>query len=79
MRAVGMARKVDQLGRIVVPAEMRRMFRIEEGDLVEIYVEEDHLALAKVEQRCVFCGAQNELRAFKEKLVCAACVQDLGG
>lgn len=73
-----MARKVDQLGRIVLPAEMRRMFRIAEGDLIEIYVEEDHLALAKVEQRCVFCNAQNELREFKDKLVCAACIQDLG-
>lgn len=77
MKAIGMARKVDQLGRVVLPVELRRMFGIHEGDLVEIFVEDDRIVLSKVEQRCVFCGAINELREFDHKLVCVVCVRRL--
>jgi transcriptional pleiotropic regulator of transition state genes len=64
VKAIGMARKVDQLGRIVLPAELRRLFGIREGDLVEIFVEDNHIVLSKVEEHCVFCGATSELREF---------------
>jgi transcriptional pleiotropic regulator of transition state genes len=77
VKAIGMARKVDQLGRIVLPAELRRLFGIREGDLVEIFVEENHIVLSKVEEHCVFCGATSELREFNSKLVCASCVDQL--
>ena len=72
-----MARKVDQLGRIVLPAELRRLFGIHEGDLVEIFVEEGRIVLAKVEEHCIFCGSTAELREFSGKLVCQACVDRL--
>ena len=77
MKAIGMARKVDQLGRIVLPAELRRLFGSHEGYLVEIYVEDNHIVLAKVEEHCVFCGATTELREFNGKLVCDTCVEGL--
>ena len=77
MKAIGMARKVDQLGRIVLPAELRRLFGIREGDLVEIFVEDNRIVLAKVEEQCVFCGSTTELREFNGKLVCASCVEGL--
>lgn len=72
-----MARKVDQLGRIVLPAELRRLFGIREGDLVEIFVEDNRIVLAKVEEQCVFCGSTTELREFNSKLVCMTCVEGL--
>ncbi|MBV8949461.1 MAG: AbrB/MazE/SpoVT family DNA-binding domain-containing protein [Actinobacteria bacterium] len=77
MKAIGMARKVDQLGRIVLPAELRRLFGIREGDLVEIFVEDNRIVLAKVEEQCVFCGSTTELREYNGKLVCATCVEGL--
>jgi AbrB family transcriptional regulator, transcriptional pleiotropic regulator of transition state genes len=76
----GVARKVDQLGRVVVPAELRKQLDIREGDLVEFSVQGRGIVLAKVAQRCVFCGATApgaELREFAEQLVCEPCVQRL--
>ena len=74
MRTTGMTRKVDSLGRVVLPAEMRRVFGIREGDLVEIAVDGHHIVLTKVEQRCVFCGDPNALVEYVGKLVCEGCV-----
>ena len=79
MKSTGMARKVDALGRVVLPKELRSQLTIEPGDLVEISVDEDRIVLEKVEARCVFCGATAELREFEKKLVCATCVERLSG
>jgi transcriptional pleiotropic regulator of transition state genes len=75
---IGMARKVDQLGRIVLPSELRRLFGIREGDLVEIFVDEDRIVLSKLEDRCVFCGSHQDLHEFSGKLVCSSCSQAVG-
>ncbi|MFN8034398.1 MAG: AbrB/MazE/SpoVT family DNA-binding domain-containing protein [Acidimicrobiia bacterium] len=77
LKNIGMARKVDQLGRIVLPSELRRLFGIREGDLVEIYVENERIVLSKLEDRCVFCGSTVDLREFSGKLVCTTCVDKL--
>jgi AbrB family transcriptional regulator, transcriptional pleiotropic regulator of transition state genes len=77
MTATGMARKVDSLGRVVLPAEMRRMFGIGEGDLVEISVEGNSIVLTKVEARCVFCGDADTLVEFSGRLVCGSCLSAL--
>lgn len=75
--ANGVARKVDQLGRVVLPVEMRKTLRIDFGDLVVMSVDGDHMVLEKVEQRCVFCGTTDQLRDFSRKLVCTSCVEKL--
>ncbi|HVE47769.1 MAG TPA: AbrB/MazE/SpoVT family DNA-binding domain-containing protein [Acidimicrobiales bacterium] len=72
-----MARKVDDLGRIVLPVEMRRLFGIRAGDALEIGVDDKGIVLRKVESRCVFCGGDEALRSHREKLVCGACVAEL--
>ncbi|MFZ4516475.1 MAG: AbrB/MazE/SpoVT family DNA-binding domain-containing protein [Acidimicrobiia bacterium] len=77
MKSIGIARKVDQLGRIVLPAELRRLFGINEGDLVEISVDGERIVLAKVEDRCVICGSYETLSEFKTKPVCGSCRQEL--
>jgi AbrB family transcriptional regulator, transcriptional pleiotropic regulator of transition state genes len=76
-RRTGVARKVDQLGRVVLPAEVRRHFGISPGDLIEIAVDTDAILLMKVEDRCVFCGGTTSLREFSGKLVCGECVNRL--
>lgn len=79
MVSTGMARKVDDLGRIVLPVEMRRMFGIRPGDELEIAVDSGAILLRKIESRCVFCGDDgNTLRPYREKQVCAACIKELG-
>jgi len=77
LRRTGVARKVDQLGRVVLPAEVRRHFDISPGDLIEIAVESDAILLTKVENRCVFCGETASLSEFSGKLVCGECVNRL--
>lgn len=77
MVSTGMARKVDDLGRIVLPVEMRRMFGIHPGDELEIGVDGGSIMLRKIESRCVFCGAETELRAYRHKQVCASCAHGL--
>jgi AbrB family transcriptional regulator, transcriptional pleiotropic regulator of transition state genes len=76
-RRTGVARKVDQLGRVVLPAEVRRQFGINPGDLIEIAVDSDAILLTKVEERCIFCGATANLSEFSTKLVCSGCVSRL--
>ena len=78
MVSTGMARKVDDLGRIVLPVEMRRMFGIRPGDELEIAVDRGAIMLRKIESRCVFCGDDGTtLRLYREKRVCASCTQEL--
>jgi transcriptional pleiotropic regulator of transition state genes len=79
MNSIGMTRRIDALGRIVVPAELRRILEIREGDLLEIRVEDGHVVLAKVEKLCVFCGSSQALQPLHEKLVCGECVDRLTG
>ena len=57
-----MVRKIDDLGRIVVPAETRRLFNIHEGDELEIGVENDAIVIRKLEASCVFCGSIEAVR-----------------
>ena len=56
MKSTGIVRKVDELGRIVLPIELRRTMGIEVKDALEIYVDGDHIVLKKYEPSCVFCG-----------------------
>jgi transcriptional pleiotropic regulator of transition state genes len=77
VKRTGVARKIDQLGRVVLPAEVRRRFGIRPGDLIDIAVDSDAILLTKVEDRCVFCGGAVELIEFSGKLVCGGCVSRL--
>lgn len=76
---IGMVRKIDDLGRVVVPAETRRLFNIHEGDELAISVESDAIVIRKLEAVCVFCGESADVSAFRSRGVCAKCKTDLGG
>lgn len=73
----GIARKIDDLGRIVIPAETRRMFNIREGDHLTIAIEGSAIVLRKVESTCIFCGTTDHVTAFKDKGICGTCRHQL--
>lgn len=77
MRATGIVRKVDQLGRIVLPAEVRRILELDEGTPMEIFVEKDAVALRKYLPSCVFCGEAAGTENYKGKLICKKCKEEL--
>lgn len=73
----GIARKIDDLGRIVIPAETRRLFSIREGDQLSIAIEGSAIVLRKVDSTCIFCGSTDHVTVFKDKGVCANCRNQL--
>lgn len=73
-----MARKVDDLGRIVLPSELRRLHEISAGDELDISVDGDAIVLRKRTAGCVFCGGTTDLSAFREKPVCTGCRAEVG-
>lgn len=78
MKSTGIVRKVDRLGRIVIPKELRRKFGIDEADGLEIYVEEDKIILKKYEPSCVFCQNSDGVFDFQGKNVCPSCAKEIG-
>ena len=77
MKSTGIVRKVDELGRIVIPREIRSKFEIAEKDPLEIYVDGSSIILKKYEPNCIFCGNSKNLISFKGKLVCPKCAERL--
>ncbi len=77
MRSVGIVRKVDELGRIVLPVELRRVLDIEEKDELEIFLDEDTIVLKKHEASCVFCSETQNLVEYRGRNVCKACIHEI--
>jgi len=77
MKATGIIRKVDELGRIVIPIDLRNKLDISIKDPIEIFVEGSSIILKKYEQNCIFCGTSKELTSYKDKLVCSKCLAKL--
>ena len=77
MKSTGIVRRVDELGRIVLPIELRRTLNISEKDSLEIFVENDKIILQKYESSCIFCGSTENITEFKGKNLCEECVKEL--
>ena len=77
MKSTGIVRKVDELGRIVLPIELRRTLNIDVKDSLEIYVDGSQIILKKYEPSCVFCGNADDILEFKGKPICRRCHQEL--
>lgn len=78
MKSTGIVRKVDELGRIVIPIELRRTLGIDIKDSLEIFVDGSQIVLKKYEPTCIFCGTAKDLVNFKGKNVCPNCAKELG-
>lgn len=77
MKATGIVRNVDELGRIVVPKEIRTKMDISCGDPVEIFVENDNVILRKYVPNCLFCSSAETVATYKGKKICKACLEQL--
>jgi len=74
MKSTGMTRPIDNLGRIVLPIEIRKSLDIVSGDLLDISLENDRVVLTKYLPACIFCGSSFDTFEFGGKLVCRNCV-----
>lgn len=77
MKTTGIVRKVDELGRIVLPVELRRTLDIAERDELEIYLDEDRVILKKYEPSCIFCSGTYSLVNYQGRNICTDCIQKL--
>jgi len=77
MKATGIVRKVDVLGRVVLPIELRKNLDIEREDPIEIYVDGDYILLKKYEPACIFCGNAKDVKRIRDKNICADCIKEL--
>ncbi len=80
MKATGIVRKIDDLGRIVLPKELRRTMNINKKDPMEIYVEGDGtIILKKYQPACIFCGSADDVFEFRGKVICKECMDKMTG
>jgi transcriptional pleiotropic regulator of transition state genes len=79
LKSTGIVRKVDELGRIVLPIELRRTLDIGEKDALEIYVEGSAIVLRKYRPTCIFCDSARDISVFKGKNICPRCLRELRG
>ncbi len=77
MKATGVLRKIDGLGRIVIPMEMRNKLDISTNDPLEIHVEGSQIVLKKYDPDCTFCGSTKNVTEFKGKNVCEKCIKEI--
>ena len=77
MKSTGIVRNIDELGRLVIPKEMRKKMGIGESSPVEIFVEDDRIIVTKYQDSCIFCGGGSELRNFKGKRICLDCAAEI--
>lgn len=78
MKSTGIVRKIDDLGRIVIPKEIRRLFELKENsDALEIFVDENTIILKKYEPSCIFCQNARDIQIYKGRNICSECLKEL--
>ncbi len=77
MKSTGIVRRIDELGRVVLPIELRRTMNLEVRDPVEIFMEGDAIVLKKYEASCLFCGGNRQLTEYRGKQICGDCLRQL--
>lgn len=78
METIGITRKIDELGRVVLPMELRHKFGLETGGSVEIHTDDKGIVLKPVPVRgCVFCGSEDDLHQYENKDLCASCIEKI--
>ena len=78
MKSIGIVRKIDSVGRIVLPIELRKTLNISDDSALEIFVDEDKIILKKYQPTCIFCQEDGDIVFFKGKNICKKCIAELG-
>ena len=77
MKSTGIVRNLDELGRIVIPKEIRKKLGIEQKDPIEVFIDGNSIVLRKYEKGCIFCNNPKDLQVYKEKLICKKCLNSI--
>ncbi|MBE6686367.1 MAG: AbrB/MazE/SpoVT family DNA-binding domain-containing protein [Ruminococcaceae bacterium] len=77
MKSTGIVRPIDEVGRIVIPIEIRNTLDIQSKDKVEIFIDDDKIILKKYEPACIFCGNASDVKFYKGKLICKDCLEEI--
>jgi len=77
MKSTGIVRRIDNLGRVVLPIELRRIFDIDKEDPVEIFVDDNYIMLKKYQPACIFCNDAKDVINFKGKNICQKCLEEM--
>lgn len=78
MKNTGLVKEIDEVGRLVLPKKVREPLGIQKGDAIMIYTEGDRIILQKVQSACVFCGATEQIVAWRDKCICEDCINGIG-
>lgn len=77
MNGTGLTRKVDELGRVTIPKEIRDNFRIQEHDSLQFSVDKEYILLKKYKNFCIFCNTENNIIDYKNQIICSHCLNEL--
>lgn len=77
MKATGILRRVDEMGRVVIPKELRESLELKSEDPIEIFVENDKIVLQKYEESCLFCDNSDNIIIYMGKRVCNSCLEEM--
>jgi transcriptional pleiotropic regulator of transition state genes len=77
MKSTGIVRKMDTLGRVVIPIELRRTLGIDLKDSIEIFVDKDAIILKKYNPSCIYCDNASDLTSFGGKNICLECLEKI--
>ena len=77
MKSTGIVRRIDSLGRFVIPIELRNVMDIANNDSIEIFTDENRIILKKYQPACIFCGNADKVVYYKGKLICEDCLAEL--
>ena len=77
MKSTGIVRKIDDLGRMVIPIELRKTMNINKKDPMEIFVDEEKIILKKYEPACIFCGSADDTIEYKGRTICGECMENM--
>lgn len=78
MKSLGIVRRIDSFGRVVLPMELRRLMDLDQDSAVELYVDGENIILHKYNPACIFCGSFDSLKTFEGKAICESCSKRIG-
>lgn len=76
-KSIGIIKRIDELGRVVIPKEIRLQFGIVEKDPIEIFVENGSIILRKYQPNCIFCGSEKDIKEYDNKFICSKCIAEI--